>query len=240
MSLELREQVDNYVESKKFAWSQATVRSERSRLMALVDLVDVEPSAVYTKLKERYKPYTTKTQFIRLGEFYNWLIKQGLRGPANPFKNFLEEYRNLFKHVYEKERLNVTYQEATQLIDRLECRESKEKAKALLTSGLRWAESRTQADGWVLGKGGKRRRVYGPSVEYRLSYSTFRSRLAAIGLKPHTLRKLAATRLAEAGARPQDLMEVFGWSSMETAGKYLQAQRERELEALVTKAFENK
>jgi integrase len=68
----------------------------------------------------------------------------------------------------------------------------------------------------------------------RPAASTFRYHLNKVGLKPHTLRKLCASKLARQDKiKEQDLLKVFGWASMETASIYLQAKNNEELAALM-------
>jgi integrase len=53
-------------------------------------------------------------------------------------------------------------------------------------------------------------------------------RIGLVGLSPHGVRKLAATRMAERGATSHELMAFFGWSSIKQAETYTRkADRER-------------
>ena len=239
--------IDQYIEGKKLAWATTTQKSEVARLRSVALYINVSPEALYKHLNTQgYKPYSIKTYFTRVGEFYQWLIEEGHAPEGvrkNPFKAFIKTNAKLFKHAYQKETLDVGYEEAVRRINRLGCGETKAKAFELLATGMRYSESNTQIDGWIIGKGGKRRRVYRPeslpsATKFTRSYTTFYDNLKAVGLKPHTLRKLAATRYVERGAKEADLMALMGWSSIGTAASYLQAKRDEELSQLVTEAFE--
>ncbi len=50
----------------------------------------------------------------------------------------------------------------------------------------------------------------------------------------HILRHRAATKLHEAGWSVKDIMESFGWTTVETAMKYTHVSRER-LQSLIKK-----
>ena len=56
-----------------------------------------------------------------------------------------------------------------------------------------------------------------------------RKELAKIGLKPHSLRKLLATKLSRSNMTYTDICAIFGWSSLATAQKYLQPLKEDQL-----------
>jgi len=148
---------------------------------------------------------------------------------------------NLFKHAYTKEQLNVTFQEAAVLIASIENTDVREKAKRLLTGGLRYTESFTEHEGQVIGKGSKPRKIFAPegvgSITFNQSYTTFRRELKKLGLKPHTLRKLFANMLVEQGAGEMDLLKAMGWESIQTAASYLQAKRDEQLKQLVINPF---
>jgi site-specific recombinase XerD len=208
-------------------------------------MIQEGPNALYMSLKQTHKPYSVKTYFFRVGEFYQWLIEEG-HTPVlirkNPFKAFMKTNAKLFKYVYQKETLDVGYEEAIGRINRLSCGETKKKAFELLATGMRYTESTTQTEGFVIGKGGKRRRIYRPEsisapTKFEGTYSSFYHKLKSVGLKPHTLRKLAATRFVERGAKEADLMALMGWSSIGTAASYLQAKKDVELTNMVTDAF---
>ena len=59
------------------------------------------------------------------------------------------------------------------------------------------------------------------------------------GLSSHGLRKLAATRLAEHGATPHELMAVFGWSTLREAERYTRAADRKALARGVMRKLES-
>ena len=54
---------------------------------------------------------------------------------------------------------------------------------------------------------------------------------AGIAKNSHGIRKLAATRVAEAGASEMELMALFGWKSAKMAQHYTKARDQRKLAA---------
>ncbi len=216
--------VEAYIDDHKTAWAESTLKSELARLRRL-DL-SLAPEALFKQLQgQGKKAYTIKTTFIRVCALERWAKFE----PR--FAQFMEKHGRRFKFVYEKEQVQVTYEEAEKRIMGLEGR-SREHALGLLRSGVRLTESYNVRDGQVKGKGGKTRKVYG-TIKETEAKSSFARKLKAVGLKPHTLRKLCATRLAEKGATPADLCKIFGWSSIETAYQYLQAQGDERLGQLM-------
>ena len=240
------DQIRDYIESKGHGWSYTSQQSENSRLNKVAHIIKDGPLALYKHLNAKgQKPYTIKTTFIRVADFMQWRIDEKYCDGKNAFKFFMKVNGRLFKNAYEKERLDVGYEEAVRRISGLADGEVKTKAFDLLATGMRYTESLTEANSTVIGKGGKRRRIYRPNQvtrasegsNYTISYTTFYNALKAIGLKPHTLRKLALNRFVENGAKEADLMAIAGWSSIATASSYLQPKREEELDELVSKSF---
>jgi integrase len=179
------------------------------------------------------KLYGIKTALIRLASVEAWATSHG-RGASFGYQDFLHRHRNRLKHAYLKEEIKVTYDEAFTRIQGLEdgCREA---ALTLLENGLRISELTSIRDGFVVGKGGKRRKIYGKIYTGKSlpSISHLSAKLRAVGLKPHTLRKLCATRVADRGATAADLCQIFGWSKLDTAYYYLQAKGDDKLRELV-------
>lgn len=222
----MKDLIEKYLEDQESAWAPTTIKSERSRLNAIADQLEKPPQDVYKYLVSiGQAPYTIKTTFIRLADMEKWA---GLR-PL--FQNYLAKHQNRFKHAYSREDLTMTYTEASKRIETLE-EPYRSQARGLLQTGLRISESYTASGGVVKGKGGKIRKVYG-KIESIAPKSTFARKLKAVGLKPHSLRKLMATRLVEKGASAADLCKVLGWSSIKTAYQYLESREESKLEAIV-------
>lgn len=237
-----REFVDDYIQSKSLAWAPNTLRSEMYRLRGVAVHMGLGPDALYAKLTGTKEPYTIKTIFIRVGEFYQWLMINGkVAQGENPFKSFMLTNARLFKHAFQKKDINVTYEEAVSRIAEIKDRDARSKASQLLASGQRYEESFSSQGGYIIGKGGKPRRDFTPkelkaAANYKKSYDTFRRKLKEVGLKPHTLRKLAATRLGAQGASEADLLKIFGWSNIQTASNYLQPLNEDKLDQMIKKA----
>lgn len=241
--------VDLYLESKELSWSPATFDSEAPRLKKLIRENEKrfnDPSALYKKLLDQgKKPYSIKTSFIRLADFTQWLIENGYKDDSNNhFQRFITKHGNLFKNAYVKENLEITYEEALKRIDSLGCREIREKAYQLLQGGLRFTESLSLSSGHVKGKGGRRRRVFVSkqlqSAKLSCSYHTFWRALKEIGLKPHMLRKLAATKWAESGADTFKIMQLGGWKSVQTAAGYIQDFDQNTLQEFAEECFKEK
>ncbi len=230
----MKQYVDQYLEAKSLSWSLSTQKSEAARLRKHSQFLELGPQAHFLKFKGKLGAYTLKTLFIRLSDFNQWLVDQNLV-KKNEYRAFMKSHERLFKHVYEKEKLSIDYHEAKKRIYAISDLRIREKAEQLLRSGARWSESKSlDSDGMVTGKGGKKRKLFNVEpIDFKLSYSTFIQRLKSeTGLKPHSLRKLLATELSNQGFSDADLMQVFGWSSMQTAASYTQSKRE---EVLATK-----
>jgi len=236
----MKKLIDQYLESKKLAWEESTLLSEAKRLNAHINGIAVGPERYFQELSQKLKPYTIKTVFIRLSHFEQWAADQGLLGFAPRFGAFMRTNRNLFKSVYHKEELDVSFTEAKRLILGIKDELLKAKALQLLCTGARWSESFTlDAQGYVVGKGRKRRKLFNATqVNWPYTYQHFITRLKdETGLKPHSLRKLFATNLVDQGVKEADLLKIMGWSSIVTASSYLQSKKEGELGLFIKNAI---
>lgn len=228
----MRELISQYLEDKESAWALSTWKSEKARLNSIADQLDKTPAQLHSWCKAQgLKSYTIKTLFIRLTDFEKWAEADW------GYQKYMKTHRNRFKHAYQKEEIKITYEAAVAHISNLRNNSpASSHALGLIQTGLRLNESYGLAGDAVRGKGGKTRKIFG-RIEATVSKSTLARRLKEIGLKPHTLRKLCATRLADRGATAADLCKVFGWSSISTAYQYLQAKDDEKLAALMeTKA----
>jgi hypothetical protein len=227
--------IEAYIKDHSNAWTQATLKSERSRLHSIESQVDSGGDGLWAYLDRLgMGRYSKVTYWTRLSHFYDWLVKNGHRTGNNPYKEWREKNARLFKHTYERKFPEISYSEAKRRIESLPDNGIREKCLQLLEGGFRYSESFTLADRHVTGKGGKRRRAFTErNPDYRSSYSTLARSLAGIGLKPHSLRKLAATRFRDLGLREEDLLKVMGWSSMETAKSYLKPKSDEDLDQLL-------
>ncbi len=229
--------VDEYIESKTGSWSEATMKSERSRLRNLEPKFLTDPKALYECLKHirGLKPYAIKTTFIRVGELAEYAIEaKAIKDGKNKVKEYLRAQANLFKGAYKPKVVSLTWEEALSKIQGLEYEEDRKRALELLFTGMRWNESENFKDGQVKAKGGDTRNVSLARgiehVEYASHYTTFYRALKKVGLTPHMLRKLAATKATEQGADVADLMARFGWKSAQTAFLYVQSRKQKELD----------
>ena len=221
------ETIHNYISSKALAWSPTTQRSELARLRKALPSLKSSPLETYNALKDSYKPYSLKTLFIRLSEF-----SQFVDGDTAGYKAFMRSHANLFKNAYSRKQVSVTYEEALVLIEEALTGPEQQAAKLMLSTGLRIHEAlKYDGSGSVVGKGAKLRPVFSAlTITSETSYFRIYRKLAKVGLKPHDLRKLAATRLAASGELNEaDLMEVMGWSNITTASNYLQPARKAAL-----------
>lgn len=229
------ELVKGYVKSKEFAWARTTQRNELARLKKHGERVLEPPALVYLSLSKSMKPYSIKTTLSRMSLFYQWLIDNDKIPPSkNPWKAFLSENALLFKYAYQIERLTIAFDEAKARIETMPDYAHRMASLQLIEGGLRYCELRTFDGRQVIGKGGKPRAVFlRPELalfRYTGSYSALYIRLKAVGLKPHTLRKLCATEFSrDPKVKDQDTCKVFGWSSIETSIKYRQPHQDKQL-----------
>jgi integrase len=241
--------IEAYIRDHANAWAPTTLKSERARLRAASAFFsrgDLERPSIQYKLglcEKIYaallgrKPYTIATTWSRVTNFYDWLIVQGKCPAPNPFKEWRNKNRRLFKHVYKRRPAPVGFEEARRRIEAISDGTIRDKCLELLTNGLRYSETLKREGKYVTGKGGKRRRVYGlPATGEEVPYHRIVFHLGEVGLKPHDLRKCFATEMHRRGMDQVDLCKVMGWESFETARSYLQPKKDEELEALVNGA----
>lgn len=209
-----------YLASKENAWSYASYKSEASRLASIPEeYLPNDPAGFYRHcVNGGYMAYTIKTLFIRAAQ----LAAFGWPNQVNQYTKFMQENARLFKNAYTPKRPQLSFAEAVERI-RTELKpEVAAQAFALLASGLRISEANNVKNGVVVGKGNKARQVHN-APEVRIVAHQLRKALRPLGLTPHSLRKLAATRAVELGAREAELLAMFGWNSMQTASLYVTA-----------------
>lgn len=217
-----REWISQYLESKRFAWAARTLLNEGYRLRGMAEQLEtLEPVQLWEHLLANLSPYSRVTTWVRVTDFAEWSIQQGLMAGPNRYAEFRARNAKAFKNVYTPKLPKISFQEAEARIMTLEDEDVRDKALQLLRGGLRYTESLSVNDGRVVGKGGKVRDVYVGATNYKRSYATLQRRLREIGLTAHTLRKLCASQLARDGMREADLCEAFGWASFQTAKIYL-------------------
>ena len=222
--------IEKYIAAHELAWAPTTLKSERARLNAAADLIAAGPRSLYDNKVNTLKPYALKTLFIRIGDLETWA------GRTWGYRAFITENARLFKHAYKRETLNVSIDQFTANISSIQDSNLRALAAGLLRNGLRISElsSYNKVDGVVVGKGGRVRRLLSPDAlpdqhPDARTIRKLRQELGRCGLKPHTLRKGAATLLARAGMQSQDLLYVMGWNSLQTAASYLQPQQDEVL-----------
>jgi len=224
--------IEQYLGHMATQWSPSTLKSETARLRRLSSAIDGNPERLASALAAQ-APYTRKTSFIRVAAYWGWAHSD----EPNPYTAYMHTHKRKFKHAYTPKKVQVTYEEAFSRISGHPDHRFKKKALELLLSGQRWAEAtQAETDGQIKGKGGKWRPSFRPIIPgdaYEASASSFRRTLQGIGLRPHELRKLALTRLAQKGATAADLMRVAGWSSMAPAMVYIQERRDEELKEML-------
>lgn len=229
--------IEAYIESKKYAWSETTKRSELYRLRAVQNYLTGDPLQLWENIQNQ-KPYARLTTWTRVTQYWEYLLSKGLQNGQNPYKEWRITNARLFKNVYEKRQPAISFQDAKSRIEGLCNLAIKRRALEILSSGTRYCETENRPDGSsVIGKGSKRRIIFQQIIagpDYKGSYSHFWRELKRIGLRPHDLRKIFLTRLVELGANPFELAEIAGWSSIETAQSYIKVN-DNSLKRLVSR-----
>jgi integrase len=236
MGIAHNSEITKFLEKKKTAWSIVTIKNCSAFLNKYADKVAAgNAEELFNSLTEDKKgSYTIQTYFVHAANFYSFLFPTS----PNPFSIYRKDNRNAFKNAYDKKTLKVTYEEVR---EKLESQiDSKEKAACLylLRSAQRASEAglvRKQCDSnlapaeeTIIGKGGKPRPNFGADLEQPSGVSYYRVYVylkQVCGVSPHGLRKLSLTRAGSNGAGAADLCEIAGWSSIQTAYRYLQPQR---------------
>lgn len=228
--------IKSYLLSKSLAWSETTLRSEGYRLSGTMEVLDGNPHALWDFLtSKKMKPYSKLTTWTRVINFWDWCIEEGHRDGINEYRKFKKENARVFKNTYLRRAPTFSRRDVNSRIEQLVDPEIQAKARQLLDTGMRYTESLSLKDGIVVGKGGKRRRIFCDGLrqsEYEKSYSTFRKRMAKIGLKPHDLRKVFLNEAVKNGANVFELCALAGWANINTASSYIAIQ-DKALESLV-------
>lgn len=227
----MKDLIDLYIDDHKLSWAPSTLKSERHRLYGLGIQLSTLPIQLWEQIQAQ-KPYSRVTTWTRVTDFWQWLIDNNHIQGENEYAKFRRKNARLFKNAYQTSKPKITFEEAARLINKLPEGMHRNLALQILGSGERYSEAIQREGTTIVGKGSKRRTTYRPKFTESNrtgSYASFRRALASIGLKPHDLRKLLATRLVERGMNEADLMEIMGWSSILTAKAYLQPKKEQAL-----------
>lgn len=226
--------ISKYLESKSEAWELATLKSEQARLKNIPFEFFTDPAAMRKELLKTKGAYTVQTTMTRLAAFYEWLREEGhVLNNVNIYRAFMKKNAKLFKNSYKEKSLEISFAEAAERISKHPDEGFRNSALIYLTTGLRWKELPTYKRGTVVGKGGQTEAVFIPKEllmgpRYQKSYTSFYFELKQLGLTPHALRKLAATRLVENGADAYQITKFLRHKTPNTAIKYIQ-QRQTEL-----------
>jgi len=228
----MRNSIDAYIADHELSWAPSTLKSERHRLYSVEAFLDGSPLRLWESLQS-LKPYSRVTTWTRVVSFWSWLHPT----EGNPYEQFRKKNARLFKHTYQPKEVGITFEDAKRLIHSIPNASDRAFALNILGSGERLSEARqsigAEEEGRIVGKGSKGRTVFRPGQsDYVRSRSSITRALASVGLRPHDLRKLCATRLVEAGMNEADLMKVMGWSSILTAKAYLQPKKDAEIKSI--------
>jgi integrase len=229
-------------------WDDSTYKSESSRLKTIVSVLEVSGfrgQDFYAELKRQgYKPYTIKVMVQRAAAMYSHGQKLKIVSAFNnPFFDLLASAPQLFRNAYKAERLKLDFDEAMKRVLTIPQENVREACISLLKSGLRIHEMYlvNKETSSVIGKGNKERFTTFAFPEHLELPSEWqvRTALKKIGLKPHSLRKLLATKLSRnSDIKNQDILAIMGWSSLETANKYLQPLNEQQLKQKMKEILE--
>lgn len=228
--------ISEYLAARVNAWSPTTLKSEAARLNALAGVIDKSAQALWDHLLTSQKPYSRVTSYTRVVAFYDWAIEEGRMPGPNLYKKFKKENARLFKHAYSKKIPDISMQDAEAKIAKIADRSIREKCLELLKNGMRFTESLTRdSNNMIVGKGGKKREVYGPvsSNVRSVSYFGVWAALRTVGLKPHDLRKIFATDLYRKGLDQVDVAAVMGWSNFQTAASYIAPSNSQKLRKVI-------
>lgn len=215
--------LQKYIEKKKNRWAASTLKSEAFRLSSMLPALACGQPEQLWEFLQAYKPYSRVTMWTRAVDFVTFISGN----PENAYKIWRDDNAQLFKNAYTPKKVDMSYEEAKEAIESIKEDPIRIRAQSILSTAQRWSESCQRVDANIIGKGGKRRADLRTlhseqDTDSGPTYWDFYSALKRVGLCPHDLRKLALTRAAENGAQAQDLMEIAGWSSIQTASFYLQ------------------
>lgn len=213
-----------YIKDKTPVWTEASVRSESVRLNRVMTCIDGDATRLWAALED-YGAYSRVTLFNRVVAFYDWGVEERALPAPNPYAIFRKKNKRRFTNQYDRRPPEMTFEEARARVLTIKDTEIRNKCLQLLSGGLRWTESYTLKDGYVLGKGNKMRRVYAVTPEGPIAgahrYRAVLRELKKHGLKPHKLRGIFLSTLVRRGINPFELKKVAGWSSLQTAESYI-------------------
>jgi integrase len=227
--------IDTYLNAMKGRWAPTTLRSETARLKNVGPYLDGRPETLWAGIST-LSPYARCTTWVRVVQYVDFLISENLIHGKNNYKIWRMKNNHLFRHAYVRSTPTMSYTEAVSKVKLIGDTQLRAAALSLLSSGLRVGELAHVENGAVKGKGGKTRQVFN-AQRLDVPYHQLYLALKKVGLKPHDLRKLFASRLVEEGANEFELTAIMGWSSIVTAQSYVRTDV-RKLEQLVLSASE--
>lgn len=225
--------IQKYLEDKALAWSVTTALSESHRLNAVAPFLDGNARTLWDNI-QHLGGYSRLTTWSRVCDFYTWLVENKHTDTGGDYRAFRKKNAKQFKNVYNPKTPELSFEEASERIESL-APEFRDKARQLLSGGLRYSESFTLSGGRVVGKGNKTREAFTEEATYTRSYRTFLRALQSVSLTPHMLRKICASRLAREGLREADLCKAMGWSSFKTAAVYLAPLQTQQIQDVFAK-----
>lgn len=231
-------------EKRKNDWCESTYRSEKRRLTSLVPYLTGDAEVLWREFEARETSmYSRLTALIRITSFWDYYhLNTGSAPPgaANPYRRLHQQKRRLLKNCYQEKIPEISFEAAYKKIQTIADDHDRKMALLLITTGMRFTESTTIKDNKIIGKGAKPRRVYPPEqldgFIYQGTYDHFYYALKSqTGLKPHDLRKIFLSKIANNGMNHFELCRVAGWSNINTATKYISVSNDR-IKALIETA----
>lgn len=223
----LNQDVADYLAAQRNIWTPSTVKAAASRLKHYSPCQDA--LKVYNRMiSEGYSRYYIQIVFISVASLKDWLQAQG-RANSNPFREFLQTHKHLFRNCYEDNYATITWEEYQEELSKAD-RQMQSVLALLGYAGCRLEEIYTYDGTRVLGKGGKHRPVFVPNHIHlepiSLSVDQIRRRLKH---NPHAYRKLAADRWLRAGVDIKTVQKLLGHTSLASTQRYLRPLQDEEL-----------
>lgn len=215
-----QKKIDKYLESKQYSWAPSTLKKAGYSLHKHGWRVfEQKPEEAYVTLRDEIQPYTLRTVFVYLAGLATYCGKEAYKD----YIEFPKTHANLFKNAYSNKAELLSERTSKLLHDTDVDPDVAMVVDTLINTGMRISEVYTYSNGYVIGKGGKMRKVYG---EVKLpavlpSYHKVYRALKARGFKPHDLRKIFLTRLLQGGIDIHDVAHIAGHSSIQTTMRYL-------------------
>lgn len=237
MNLSLSRDVSRYLDERRLVWTSATLKAAASRFKLHFGM---DAEMVYKKMVEQgYKPYYIKVSFIMFSGYMEWLKAQG-RATHNVYADFLKKNRQVFINAYQDSYTTLSLES---FLD--EYRSATPAMQAVLVllgiAGCRLSELYTFDGTTVMGKGGKRRKVFipeGMQVAAPITLSPHAIR-RALKHNPHAYRKLSADTWFKKGLDIKTVQVLLGHTSLQATQRYLRPMQQDELQDSVNNIWRN-